>query len=238
VTAAAIADPALADPRAQQMLGRIAVELPGATALFRRLKLDFCCGGQVPLAEACRDKGLDLQAVLAELAPLERGDGTTTAREPAALIEHIVARFHEVHRVQLPELLRMARRVEAVHRDNPQVPAGLGDLIEQMEGELLDHMAKEEGILFPMMRSGHPMAGQPAGVMRAEHVAHGALLERLAELTHEHQPPEEACNTWRALYAGTRQFADDLVEHIHLENNVLFPQFEQPSGCGCGSGDC
>lgn len=238
MTAAMLADPALTDPRAQQMLGRIAVELPGATALFRRLKLDFCCGGQVPLAEACRDKGLDLQAVLAELAPLERGDGTTAMREPGALIEHIVTRFHEVHREQLPELLRMARRVEAVHRDNPHVPAGLGDLIEQMEGELLDHMAKEEGILFPMMRSGSPMAGQPAGVMRAEHTAHGAMLERLVELTNNHQPPEEACNTWRALYAGTRQFADDLVEHIHLENNVLFPQFEQPAGCGCGSGNC
>ena len=111
MTAAMLADPALTDPRAQQMLGRIAVELPGATAVFRRLKLDFCCGGQVPLAEACRDKGLDLQAVLAELAPLERGDGTTATREPGALIEHIVARFHEVHREQLPELLRMARRV-------------------------------------------------------------------------------------------------------------------------------
>jgi regulator of cell morphogenesis and NO signaling len=75
----------------------------------------------------------------------------------------------------------------------------------------------------------------PIGVMRHEHVGHGAQLERLAVLTHEYRPPADARNTWRALYAGARQFADDLVEHIHLENNVLFPRFEAP-GCCAGRG--
>jgi regulator of cell morphogenesis and NO signaling len=132
-----------------------------------------------------------------------------------------------VHRQQLPELIRMARRVEAVHRDHPQVPHGLADHLETMEQELLEHMAKEEQILFPLLKQGgHPMVVHPIGMMRHEHVSHGAQLERLAELTTQHQPPVGACNTWQALYAGTARLTEDLIEHIHTENNLLFPAFE------------
>jgi regulator of cell morphogenesis and NO signaling len=215
------------EPRAQQPLGQIAAELPGASAAFRRLKLDFCCAGQVPLAVACGARGLDTGAVLRELAALERSDAEPAPREPRALIEHILERYHAVHREQMPELISLARRVEEAHRDHPEVPAGLAELLEQMESEMLDHMAKEENILFPMLAGGgHRMAMHPIAMMRNEHFAHGDQLGRLDALTREHQPPAEACSTWRALYAGTRQFADDLVEHIHLENNLLFPQFE------------
>lgn len=219
-------------------LGQIAVELPGATAVFRRLKLDFCCGGQVSLRQAAADKGLDLQALVQELSALQRPDALPDAGAPAELIEHIVARYHEVHRAQLPELIRMARRVEAVHRANPDVPAGLADALEAMHEELLSHMHKEEAILFPMLaRGGNSFVVQPIGVMRAEHNDHGEALEHLARLTNDMTPPPQACNTWRALYAGLAQLADDLVNHIHLENNVLFPQFEPAAAAqGCGSG--
>ena len=137
-----------------------------------------------------------------------------------------------MHREQLPELVRMARRVEAVHRDHPAVPVGLADLLEDMEAELLDHMEKEEQMLFPAMEQAVPGVDGPIGAMRDEHTGHGALLERLAALTHDHTPPPGACNTWRALYAGTAQLTDDLISHIHLENNVLFPRFEAAGGCG------
>ena len=213
---------------AGQSLGRIAVDLPGATAVLRRLKLDFCCGGQVTLQEACANKGLDLAAVRQELEALAQEAPEPQISAPSGeLIDHILTRYHEVHRLLLPELIRMARRVEAVHRDHPQVPAGLADFLEGVEAELLDHMAKEENILFPMLkRGGHPMAAQPIGVMRHEHTSHGEQLERLGQLTHDHTPPEGACNTWRALFAGTARLTDDLMQHIHLENNVLFPRFE------------
>lgn len=223
---------------AEQALGQIAVQLPGATAVFRRLKLDFCCGGQVSLKQAAQDKGLDLQAVLAELSQLQRPDALPAASEPGPLIDHILARYHEVHRAQLPELVRMARRVEAVHREHPDVPAGLADFLEQMEQDLLSHMMKEEQVLFPMLKAGgNPFVVQPIGMMRHEHVDHGVALEKLAALTDDATPPAEACNTWRALYAGIAQLNDDLINHIHLENNVLFPQFEA-STQGCGSGAC
>lgn len=220
----------------QSTIGSIAVALPGATAVFRRLKLDFCCGGQVALEQAVVDKGLTLEPVMAELAALQRPTSAPEAATPADMVDHIIARYHDVHREQLPELIRMARRVEAVHRESPNVPAGLGDLLEEMQAELLTHMRKEEAVLFPMLKSGgNAFVTQPISMMRAEHVDHGATLERLLALTNDASPPAGACNTWRALYTGIAQFADDLVNHIHTENNMLFPQFEPVA---TGSGDC
>lgn len=208
-------------------LSDLAVALPGATAVFRRHKLDFCCGGTVALAEAAAAKGIALAAIEAELtavaattAPADLPDGVE------GLIGLIETRYHAVHRRELPELVRLARRVEAVHRDHADVPRGLADLLERMQAELEEHMQKEEQILFPMMRrGGHPMIAQPIAVMLAEHDDHGAHLRALEALTHDFTPPAGACTSWRALYAGAAKFADDLVTHIHTENNVLFPRF-------------
>ncbi|MDR7149923.1 regulator of cell morphogenesis and NO signaling [Hydrogenophaga palleronii] len=220
--------------RAQQPIGQIAVELPGATAVFRRHKLDFCCGGQIALQEACERKQLCVETVLAELDKLQRVDVDVAQQPVPEVIDHILQRYHAVHREQLPELIRMARRVEAVHRDSPDVPAGLADHLEAMEHELLDHMDKEENILFPLLRAGgRGMAQRPIGVMRHEHTSHGEQLERLMALAHDTKPPAGACNTWRALYAGIAQLSDDLINHIHLENNLLFPQFEPRTAACC-----
>lgn len=220
--------------RAQQAIGQIAVNLPGSTAVFRRLKLDFCCGGQVALQTACEAKGLALNAVLDELAQLDRPATQAAPQAPAAMIDHILERYHAVHREQLPELIRMARRVEAVHRDSPDVPTGLAAHLEAMEAELLEHMEKEETVLFPMLKAGGtPMVRHPIGVMRDEHTSHGEQLERLMALSHDTTPPFGACNTWRALYAGIAQLSDDLINHIHLENNLLFPQFEPQAAACC-----
>ena len=236
----AIADASTIDP--SQAIGQIAVQLPGATAVFRRLKLDFCCGGHVSLDQAASDKGLDLQAVVHELSALQRPSELPDLGTPTELVEHIIARYHEVHRAQLPELVRMARRVEAVHRDNPNTPHGLADALETMEQELLMHMHKEEAVLFPMLRAGgNSFVSQPIAMMRHEHNDHGEALEHLASLTNDITPPMGACNTWRALYTGLAQLREDLINHIHLENNILFPQFEQaaqPQGCGGGGCGC
>ena len=184
----------------------------------------------------------DLQAVVDELSALQRPSSLPDADTPPALIEHIIARYHEVHRAQLPELIRMARRVEAVHRDNPNTPHGLADALETMEQELLMHMHKEEAVLFPMLRAGgNSFVSQPIAMMRHEHNDHGEALEHLASLTNDITPPMGACNTWRALYTGLAQLREDLINHIHLENNILFPQFEQaaqPQGCGGGGCGC
>ncbi len=213
---------------AGRTIGEIAANVPGATAVFRKYKLDFCCGGDVPLEQAAKKKNLDTQQLLSELEALRHeSDEGVQWPDASTLIDHILERYHEVHRQQLPELIRMARRVEAVHADHPHVPAGLADVLTDMEQELLSHMAKEEQVLFPVLKSGgHPMVIHPIGMMRHEHLDHGETLERLTEMTNDFQPPMGACNTWRALFTGLAQLRDDLMSHIHLENNVLFPAFE------------
>ena len=225
-------------------IGQIAVDLPGATTVFRRLNIDFCCGGQISLTQAVADKGLDLQTVLDELTALALPNDAPSFDSPSAMIEHIISRYHDVHRAQLPELIRMAQRVEVVHQGKPQVPVGLGAALETMQQELLSHMQKEELVLFPSLKAGgNPYIAQPIAMMRHEHTDHGAALEHIVALTHDMNPPADACSTWRALYAGLTQLRDDLISHIHLENNILFPIFENAaaqnasscasSGCGC-----
>ncbi|MFI0546364.1 MAG: iron-sulfur cluster repair protein YtfE [Brachymonas sp.] len=234
-----ISNPALAISP-EWAIGQIAVDIPGATAVFRRLKIDFCCGGQVSLRQATADKGLDLQAVMDELAALKLPNDAPSFDSPSRMIDHIISRYHDVHRAQLPELLRMAHRVEAVHKGKPQVPAGLEQALEAMHNELLSHMQKEELVLFPSLKAGgNPYIAQPIAMMRHEHTDHGAALEHIVALTHDMTPPADACNTWRALYAGLNQLRDDLISHIHLENNILFPLFENaaPQG-GCASSGC
>jgi regulator of cell morphogenesis and NO signaling len=212
---------------ANRTLADIAATLPGATNVFRRIKLDFCCGGRVPLAEAVADKGLDLAPILAELDGIAAASARTAVpQDTDALIELIETRYHASHRRDLPELLRLARRVEAVHAAHPEAPAGLGAVLQSLSLELHAHMDKEEQILFPMMRmSGHPMIGQPIAVMLAEHDDAGAQLREIERITKDFAVPEDACPTWAALVNGAKKFTDDLMEHIHLENNVLFPRF-------------
>lgn len=213
---------------APRALGDIAATLPGATAVFRRAKLDFCCGGAVSLAEAASAKGVSLATLEDELAGLVASPRPSTLPEDVdGLVDYIVTRYHEAHRRDLPELIRLAKRVAVAHADHPAVPASAARVLEELSGELSAHLAKEEQVLFPMMkRGGHPMISGPIAVMLSEHDAAGALLHQLEEMTHDFTlPAEGTCPTWKALYAGLRKFADELMEHIHIENHVLFPLF-------------
>lgn len=205
-------------------IGEIAVRLPGSTAIFRKLKLDYCCGGAVSLGGAVEKRGLklaDVERQLAGLIPKE----TDAPEASDQIIDFLVSRYHDTHRRELPELILLARRVERVHSEHPETPKGLADFLVGMSDALGSHMEKEEVILFPMIRAGSPMAAGPIAAMEAEHLDHGDMLEALAASTHDMEPPEGACGSWRALYAGLRKLSNDLIDHIHLENNILFPQF-------------
>ncbi len=208
-------------------LGEIAVALPGATAVFRATGLDYCCGGQATLRDAAAADALDLDKLVAELRSLDQESVFSPADlDTQTLTETIVTRFHRVHSKEIPELIQLAERVEVVHKDHPAVPAGLAALLQKMLGELTVHMQKEEIVLFPQMCNGATMPLVfPITTMMAEHQEHGGHLEDVRKLTRDLTVPEGGCPTWRALYAGLDKFADDLVEHIHIENNILFPRF-------------
>ena len=212
-------------PSTERTLGEIARELPGAAAVFRRFQLDYCCGGNQSLRAAATAAGVDAAQIERELAALAPAPAEAP-EEPLALIDHILTRFHDTHRRELPELITLAHRVEERHAEHPQVPRGLARMLEHVSEALEEHMMKEEQILFPMMRAGGvPMITGPIEVMEHEHVEHGERLRQLEAMTNHHTPPADACTSWHALYAGTRKLVDDVMQHIHLENNVLFPQF-------------
>lgn len=210
---------------AQQHLSDLAIALPMATEIFRKNRLDFCCGGKQTLQEACEKKGIDVNTIEKQLESLSPNATPGVETMPLEkLTEHIVDRYHTDLRRRLPELKMLAGRVEQVHGDHPACPRGLLDLLTEMDSELQMHMMKEENVLFPMIKQGKgPHAVMPIKVMTAEHDDHGQQLDDIRRLTSDMCPPEGACGTWRALYSGLEKLEEELMEHIHLENNVLFP---------------
>jgi regulator of cell morphogenesis and NO signaling len=143
------------------------------------------------------------------------------------IISYILERYHHVHRRELPELRNFAVRVEQMHAGHPLMPVGLSELLARMQLQLESHMQKEEQVLFPiMLAGGNPMIVHPIAMMRHEHDEHGDELRALAALTGEMKAPDDASTLWRTLYAGLAKLAEELTEHIRIENEILFPRFK------------
>lgn len=211
-----------------QSLGALAIAIPQASKLFRDYGLDFCCGGKQTLERAASRKNLDLERLESELAALaaDSVDNRDWHQAPLSeIIDYILPRFHQRHREQLPELVLMAEKVERVHGDKPTCPRGLAKQLNLINLSLENHMMKEEQILFPLIKQGMgQQAAGPISVMAYEHNEVDEQLEVVKFLTNNVTPPAGACNTWQALYNGINTFIADLMEHIHLENNLLFPR--------------
>ena len=209
-------------------LGELAITHPGASRVFLLHHLDFCCRGRRSLDEACTELGLDPKAILDEIAQegSDGGDVSKLAAGPIGeLVDFIEGYYHERLRAEIPELIAMAEKVEQVHADKSTCPLGLATHLRTTHSAIVDHLAKEEQVLFPMIRNGcRDPVGAPVRVMEQEHEDHGRNLEYLRALTHEFAAPPEACATWKALYLRLKRLSDELMEHIHLENNALFPR--------------
>jgi len=215
---------------ANTKIGQIATEYPLATRVFARHGLDFCCGGGKPLGEACDKKGIDLNQVIDEIEKEINGTNEPQVRWDQAplveLVDHIVATFHVPLREELPRLEEMSKKVYKVHGDkDPEALSELVTVFAGLKDELTQHMAKEEEILFPMIRAGQGSgAAGPVEVMEEEHAAAAVALRRIRELTNDYKVPDEACNTWTALWHGLADLEPTMHRHIHLENNILFPR--------------
>ncbi|WP_018416285.1 iron-sulfur cluster repair protein YtfE [Teredinibacter turnerae] len=212
-------------------VSQIATEIPGATAIFFENKINFCCDGNKTLADVVERKQLDPQPILSALEQLnnrkENGTDLSNASNQE-VIDHLLVRYHGVHKAQLPELHRLAARVELVHKDHPLCPTGLAQHLSNIFADLQQHMHKEEAILFPLLASGQEqMAVMPIQVMESEHDSHLHEIEKIYALTNDVTLHPGACNTWQALYLGLQDFITDLNMHIHIENTVLFARAKQ-----------
>ena len=204
--------------------------------IFSQFGIDFCCGGGRSLVNACNKANVELSDVMSELKKLERTGQKEDALNQlpvAELIDYIEAKHHSYVREKAPLLVEYSQKMVRAHGEHYAEIKPLAGWIRALVDDLTPHLMKEEQILFPAIRTmgsgetvnacfGH--IGNPINAMQHEHDDAARILEKLHELTNDFQPPEHACTTWRVCYATLAEFEADLKQHIHLENNILFPK--------------
>jgi regulator of cell morphogenesis and NO signaling len=209
---------------------------PSLTRELERLGLDYCCGGKRSLEEACRQQGLDLEAVVSELSsqPLEDElPAAWLAMQPAELVDHVEATHHSYLKQEMPRLSELAEKVMRVHGERHPELIRVAEVFAEIRTELEPHLRKEEDIIFPMIRTlatassmpsfeGGSIA-KPIAVLEREHSVVGGLLAQLRDLTNGYQVPPDTCASTQALMAGLAELEADTHLHVHKENNHLFP---------------
>lgn len=214
----------------------VASSLPSTIKVFQQYGIDFCCGGRLPLSEACDEHHVDASRLLADLQASVAGlpDTRDWRQEPLTdLITYIQTRYHEPLREELPRLEAMLDKVISRHGDR------YGDMLLPLRGEfdalsdeLLSHMTKEDRMLFPAIAAVEQGTADaatkawlsgPVAVMEREHESAGAALRAMRDITGGYTPPAGACPTFQGLFFGLHQLELDMHVHIHLENNILFP---------------
>jgi regulator of cell morphogenesis and NO signaling len=227
----------------EQTVSEIAIDNPASTRVFESLGIDYCCGGKIPLRDACFKAKVSPETVLQLLEDLKEAAGQAEPEKWVAapfteLTGHIVSEHHDYVKAEGPRLLELLRKVKARHEGlHPEVST-IGDVFTAVFQELSIHMLKEEQVLFPYLNSmeaavragkGAPPAffgsvRNPIEHMLADHDDAGHSLARISSLSNGYQPPPDGCPTFRALYHGLAEFEQNLHRHVHLENNILFPR--------------
>ncbi|HKE74389.1 MAG TPA: iron-sulfur cluster repair di-iron protein [Acidimicrobiales bacterium] len=215
-----------------QTLGDLVTARPAAARILERHGLDYCCGGDRPLTEACDAAGVDVGDVVADLDELAPGDPEAwAALPPPGLAADIVATHHAYLHEELPLLDALADKVLRVHGDRHPELAEVRRLVAALAADLAPHLLKEERVLFPaiaLLAEGHrdfPFGSiaAPITMMLAEHDRAGELLAALRAATGAYRPPADACASYRSLYERLDALEADTHLHVHKENNVLFP---------------
>jgi regulator of cell morphogenesis and NO signaling len=223
----------------QSSVGELVRERPSRARVFESLKIDYCCAGKTSLAEACQRSKVDPGEAIERLqqCDAERGEQQVVDADAMSLTDladHIEATHHGYLKEELPRLDFMTEKVSRVHGDKEPRLLQVRQAFLALKGELEPHMMKEEMILFPIVRqldaSSGPQefhcgsVGNPIRQMEHEHDLAGAQLAILRSATDDFAPPEWACNTYRAMLDALEQLEGDMHQHIHKENNVLFPK--------------
>jgi regulator of cell morphogenesis and NO signaling len=221
----------------EQTLSQIVTEHHQAAQVFEKYGLDFCCKGKRPLISALEEKELNKQTVLSDLEAAFGKTGMTAdydAMSLTELSEYIVRVHHTYVKLNSPQIYNYVLKVASKHGERyphmKEVYALFTDVMTEMES----HMEKEEKILFPRIKQleipelamGKTMEfiSGPIDVMEAEHESAGGAMEKIREITNNYTPPEDACTTHRVALESLKAFEEDLHQHVHLENNILFPK--------------
>lgn len=218
----------------------LASATPGAARVFEKFGIDYCCGGERSLAQACSAAKVNLREVAEALEKpqTQSGDRAWQKATLAELGEHIVAKHHEYVRQEIQRLIPLSAKVAGVHGKNHPELEEIQSLFQSLAEELTTHLMKEERMLFPYIaqlelaaKSGNRLAASPFGtvknpvrMMMMEHDSAGDLLRKMREVSKNYNLPADACMSFQMLYRALEEFEADLHQHIHLENNILFPR--------------
>jgi regulator of cell morphogenesis and NO signaling len=224
---------------AGETVGQIAAKDLRKAEVFKKYGIDFCCGGKKSLKQVCDEKGLELATIEAELDNAKASEKAVENYDkwnPAFLADYIYNKHHQYYYEEAPVILDLF--VKVVNRHGEHFPQLLDSykLFVKLVEELDDHFAKEEKIVFPFIKAleqakangtGEQLRSQfslsqPLQMMESEHETAGDLLAELNHLTNNYTAPAGACNSFQFLYQKLKAFEDDLHQHIHLENNILF----------------
>jgi regulator of cell morphogenesis and NO signaling len=226
----------------------IALEMPEATRILEKMKIDYCCGGDKPLGEACATAGVDVDELMRMLegAKTETGNGSTGFQNSTLgeLITHIIDKHHVYTKDEITRLQALSEKVFSAHGQNHPELSEIRRQLQMLSADLTQHMFKEEQILFPyigelersvMQSRPAPFApfgtvNNPVRMMMVEHDTAGEILRELRKLSSDYTVPADACISYQTFYQALEAFEQDLHQHIHLENNLLFPRAIEMEG--------
>lgn len=224
----------------EAMVRDIVLQFPKAADYFKAQRIDFCCGGAKPLAEAAAEKGLDPAAMVQELNKLQEQhpvleeDTAWNEASSEELVDYIVNKHHRYLREELPLISQNVTKVFRVHGEDSPHLGEMHRLFNMLREELLQHTAKEEESEFPKMLAytQNPTEEGLAELrgllhnLEAEHDGAGEILRELRRVTNDYTPPAHACTTYRLTYARLEELEGMTFEHVHLENNILFLRYQ------------
>ncbi len=227
----------------------LAIEMPNATRIFEKLKIDYCCGGDQPLNTACAAAGLSVEDVVRMLEEAGKRDENQEAMnfqdaELGNLMRYIVDKHHVFTREEIERLTALIEKVCNAHGHNHPELLNIQSLFSELANDLTPHMFKEERILFPYIAElerassqGRPPMPPPFGtvknpvrMMMMEHDTAGDILRKIREASANFNTPPDTCISYQTLYRALEAFEQDLHQHIHLENNILFPRAVEIEG--------
>ncbi len=225
-----------------EKIGEIVAEFPGASNLFKANSVDFCCGGNRILSTVLAEKKMNAEQFLDELnesyrEAIQRADQPKDWREApyAELIEHIMDHHHGYLYKELPILSEFVTKIFRVHGANHPELGQLHKRFHELKMELEQHLVEEEQVVFPLIKDyaetgsaeSLDRASKAIKQLEAEHDHAGDLLKEMNEITNQYRLPAGACTTYRVTFQKLQQLEADMFQHVHLENNILFPRLER-----------
>lgn len=222
-----------------QKIGEIVVKFPKAADVLKEYKVDFCCGGDRPLSEAIKEQGINEAELLDKINNLydkflaSRSENRKWEEAPfSELIDYVVNTHHAYLQNELPKISELTTKILRVHGLNHEELAKVHKLFHSLKTELEQHLIKEETIEFPLIKEYEKTKSEDSlnraikvvEELEQEHEGAGDILKELRKITNDYSVPEDGCNSYRLTYVKLEELEGDLFQHIHLENNILFPR--------------